>query len=90
MAPLRIDDGDDIAALTASPVLEPLDERAGFHVGAECRHAEFGHRDAGAGIKARTASTIVVGCGSAASSRCFGYGIGTSAEQTRATGASRS
>ena len=35
-------------------------------------------------------ATIFSGCGRAASSRCLAYGIGTSAEQTRATGASRS
>ena len=41
-------------------------------------------------VRPRAAATIVSTCGSAASSRCFGYGIGTSAEHTRATGASMS
>ncbi len=38
----------------------------------------------------RTVATMRAAFGSAASSRCFGYGIGTSSVQTRPIGASRS
>ena len=60
-------------------------------VGTQGRHRELDHRaSTPAPNRPRTAATIVSGCGSAACSRCLAYGIGTSAVQTRAIGASRS
>jgi hypothetical protein len=71
---LGIDDRDDVAAGDrVARLLQPLDECAGFHVGAEGWHAELDHEeDTPAGMSARVASTIARGCGSAASSRCWG------------------
>lgn len=41
---LRIDDRDDVAALDRiAGVPDPLDQRAGLHVGAERGHPEFSH-----------------------------------------------
>jgi hypothetical protein len=86
-----VDDGNDVASLDGIAwMLQPLDERAGFHVGTQHRHAEFDHRASAPLVAARAAAAMAVTVGNAASSRCFGYGIGTSAEQTRTMGASSS
>ena len=90
---LSFNHGDDVATLHAVSRLDhPLDERARIHIGAERRHAKFGH-----GIRryvrpsAALAAAIIFGaCGIAASSRWRAYGIGTSSLHTRPTGASSS
>ena len=75
--------------VTVSPGLTSHSfERPLVHVRAERRHLELDHD--GLAEEDFTAATILSGCGSAASSRCLAYGIGTSALQTRAIGASRS
>ena len=77
-----LDQRHDVAALHAVAGLHvPLDERAGVHVGAERRAC---------GTQLHRPNSLAHGrddasaAGSAASSRCFGYGIGTSAVHTRA------
>ena len=85
---LGLDHGDDIAALDRVARLDqPLEERAGLHVGAERGHAEFSHDCPPDRARSRRSPRT---WGSAASSRCLAYGIGTSALHTRATGASSS
>ena len=66
----------------------PLEQRALVHVGAERRQAKRDHGERPQSTRA--AAAIRPGMGSAASSRCFGYGIGTSALHTRTGGASSS
>jgi hypothetical protein len=69
---LSFDHRDDIATLHQISGLDhPLDECASLHIGAEGRHAKFGH-----GIRcyarpsaALAAAIIFAGCGIAASSR---------------------
>ena len=67
---------------------EPFVEGPLVHVRAQRRHLELDHRRSPK--RFFTAATILSGCSSAACSRCLAYGIGTSALQTRAIGASRS
>src|SRR5688572_32897740 len=56
---LGIDDCDDVApGDRIARLLEPLHERACFHVGAERGHPELDHRATGAGINARAASIM--------------------------------
>jgi hypothetical protein len=56
---LSIDDGNDVATdYLVTGFLEPLHERACFHIGAERGHTELDHHETDAGISARTASTI--------------------------------
>ena len=82
---VRVHDGDDVAALDAvTRVLLPLDQRSRAHVGSEGGHEELAHQTS----VSRTAAAMESGVGSAASSRCLAYGIGTSAPQTRRTGQS--
>ena len=65
---LGFDDSDDIAALDPVARLDqPLDERAGLHVGAERRHQEVAHPPR---TRPRAAAAMSAGCGNAASSRC--------------------
>ena len=63
----------------------PLDQRAASMSAPSAGRRTHGHRRTSSARRRRCA-----GPGSAASSRCFGYGIGTSSVHTRATGASRS
>ena len=65
---LGVDHGYDVAALhDVAWLLQPFDQGAGFHVGAERWHDEF----AQAGLtKLCAAAAIIAGCGSAACSRC--------------------
>jgi hypothetical protein len=66
---LRLDHRNDVAAFeSVARLLQPLDELAVVHVGAERGHAELAH----ARITRRTADTIPSTCGVAASSRCRG------------------
>ena len=85
-----LDHRDEIAAVDRVAGLhEPFEEPALGHVGAERRHAEHARLSHGrSSVRGRDHGAATVG--SAASSRCFAYGIGTSALQTRSTGASRS
>ena len=81
---------DEVAAVhRVAGMHEPLEEPALGHVGAERRHAEDSRLRHGRPPAARRPTTALT-VGSAASSRCFAYGIGTSALHTRSTGASRS
>ena len=63
-----VDDGDDVAAVHLVAWLhQPLDHRAGLHVGAERRHQELTHRAAPPWPRPRSGRRS----GSAASSRCL-------------------
>jgi len=96
---LGLDDHDDLAPLDVIAGRdEPLDDAPLVHVRAEGRHGERGRRrrrhDATASavpsIAAIAASTIRSTLGNAACSSWWAYGSGTSAVQTRPTGASSS
>ena len=71
---LRLDHGDDVAALDPIARLDqPLDQRARLHVGAERGHAEFDHGVLYARPSAALAAATILGtCGIAAFSRWRG------------------
>src|SRR5690606_28920916 len=86
-----LDGGNAVTALDLVAGLDhPRDERRGLHIRAQRGHLELAHAAASPASMRSTAATTSAARGSAASSRCFAYGIGTSALQTRAGGASRS
>src|SRR5262249_2134574 len=67
---------------------QPFVQGAFVHIGAKGGHFEFDH--CASPKRLCTAATILPVWARAACSRCFAYGMGTSALHTRATGASRS